>query len=201
MLFGKVGKRAFDMAGAMMPQIDPETQGAINSYAAMPMEKPRGLFGRIFGGDFAGKMGGLASGLAKAQAYMDGDWGAAQSIVDPRQAALAAQAQRQAQFDDWRTKYEYERANPKTTAQPHRWEANDGSLMELGPDGQARVVYKDPTPKLNWIRADNGDGTFSLVPVGPNGPITGSTAPAAPVGRLTPITGGTGVSVGGRFRP
>lgn len=37
---------------------------------------------------------------------------------------------------------------------PYRWQANDGSLMEVGPDGNPRVVYRDtPAPK-----AGAGDG-------------------------------------------
>ncbi len=33
---------------------------------------------------------------------------------------------------------------------PYRWESNDGSLMEMGPQGPV-VVYKDPTPKEKWV--------------------------------------------------
>lgn len=59
---------------------------------------------------------------------------------------------------------------PKQGA-PHYWETNDGSLAVVGPDGRPQVLYQDPTPKINWIQADNGDGTKSLIPVGPNGPL------------------------------
>lgn len=59
---------------------------------------------------------------------------------------------------------------PKQGA-PHYWETNDGSLAVVGPNGKPQVLYQDPTPKINWIQADNGDGTKSLIPVGPNGPL------------------------------
>ena len=37
---------------------------------------------------------------------------------------------------------------PPAEEKPYRWTANDGSLMELGPDGQPRRVYQDdPKPK------------------------------------------------------
>lgn len=140
-IFGpKVRNRAMDMAGAMMPQIDPETQGAINSYAAMPMEKPRGLFGRIFGGDFAGKMGGLASGLAKAQAYMDGDWGAAESITDPRQAAMMAEAQRRAKFEDWRAQFDYQQAHKAPEDKTPGYIRDAMAFSQLTPEQQALVT-------------------------------------------------------------
>lgn len=64
----------------------------------------------------------------------------------------------------------YKASMPKQGA-PHYWETNDGSLAVVGPDGRPQVLYQDPTPKINWIQADNGDGTKSLIPVGPNGPV------------------------------
>ncbi|WP_370309310.1 hypothetical protein [Sphingobium abikonense] len=80
------------------------------------------------------------------------------------------QMQRQQGMQDWLAKQQWERENPAPRA-PHYWEMNDGSLGVVGPDGKPQVLFKDPTPKINWIRADNGDGTQSLIPVGPNGPI------------------------------
>lgn len=65
---------------------------------------------------------------------------------------------------------QFELRNRKPNA-PHYWEMNDGSLGVVGPDGQPKVLFKDPTPKINWITADNGDGTKSVIPVGPNGPL------------------------------
>lgn len=48
---------------------------------------------------------------------------------------------------------------------PYRWETNDGSLAELGPDGQPRIVYKDPTPKVDYVQAkDPVTGAITLVP-------------------------------------
>lgn len=74
---------------------------------------------------------------------------------------------------------------PKAAA-PHYWETNDGSLGFVGPDGTPQILYKDPTPKLNWIQADNGDGTKQLIPVGPNGPIMGGGGPASGAGGFAP---------------
>lgn len=102
---------------------------------------------------------------------------------------------------DWQARQEWEVANKPVT--PYRWESNDGSLMELGADGQPRVAYKDPTPKINWVRADNGDGTFTMVPMGPNGPINlngQGGAPAAPKGKLTPYNGGQTATPSGTFQ-
>lgn len=63
---------------------------------------------------------------------------------------------------------------PDRPQQPYRWRANSGDLMEVGPDGQPRTVYDDPTDRIQWVRADNGDGTFTMVPYGPNGPVRGA---------------------------
>lgn len=57
-------------------------------------------------------------------------------------------------------------------AAPHYWETNDGSLGMVGADGKPMVLYKDPTPKITWMTADNGDGTKTLVPMGPAGPLS-----------------------------
>lgn len=82
----------------------------------------------------------------------------------------------------------------------HIWESNDGSLMQIGPDGMPQIVYKDPTPKINWIAADDGQGGKQLVPVGPNGPLGGAGFQTGrkPVGKLTPI-GGPTLGASGNF--
>lgn len=79
------------------------------------------------------------------------------------------QRRRQDGFEDWKAKEAWERQNP-APRQPYRWESNDGSLMEIGADGQPRAVYKDPTPKLSWIQVDTPQGKM-IVPVGPQGPM------------------------------
>lgn len=114
------------------------------------------------------------------------------------------QRRRGDELQDYGLKQEIE-AKYRPALSPYRWESNDGSLLELGPDGQPKVVYKDPTPKINWVRADNGDGTFTMVPMGPNGAINlggqggPSGAPAAPKGKLKPY-GGQTATPSGNFR-
>lgn len=86
---------------------------------------------------------------------------------------------------------------------PYRWESNNGSLMEIGPDGQPRVVYNDPTPKISWVRADNGDGTVTMVPMGPGGPVNSAPAqgnPTSPLGKLKPLGGPSQSATGGFLR-
>lgn len=120
------------------------------------------------------------------------------------QERAQAEAQRQQQFEDWRQRFDYERANTPVKNDAYRWRNNAGDLMEVGPDGQPRVVYDDPTDKLDWIKADNGDGTFTMVPVGPSGPV-GQSGPAnqapppKPVGKLRPL-GDAGSNASGGFQ-
>jgi hypothetical protein len=77
---------------------------------------------------------------------------------------------------------------------PHYFETNNGSQGVIGPDGVPKIIYDDPTPKINWITSENPDGTKTLVPMGPDGPLqkggdSSLSVPRAPVGKLTPIGG------------
>ena len=51
-------------------------------------------------------------------------------------------------------------------AQPYRWRSNSGDLMEIGPDGQTRTAYDDPTERSRWERIeDPSTGEIRLVQV------------------------------------
>lgn len=89
---------------------------------------------------------------------------------------------------DWREKFEFQQAN-KAPPAPHYWESNDGSLGVVGPDGKPQILYKDPTPKIDWIQAkDPATGQITLYPMqqGGGGPDLGvpgaNGAPTPPVG-------------------
>jgi hypothetical protein len=97
------------------------------------------------------------------------------------QAALEKRkADREDKQWEWENKPQEERA-------PYRWESNDGSLMEVGPDGQPRVVYKDPTAKVVFQPDGLGGGkwitqptTQNLVPIGGTLPPKGGPVQQAP---------------------
>lgn len=122
-------------------------------------------------------------------------------------ATLASEKQRQQQMQQeeaqWtrrrgaeREDKQWEWANkPKDADKPYRFQDNAGNLIELGPDGQPKTVFTDPTPKINYQRVNNPDGTFTMAPI----PMGGApaSAPAAPVGKLTPLGGGASNGVGG----
>lgn len=143
-------------------------------------------------------LGGL-DGIADTLIGVD-DPGYLQSVQQGKRADDLYARRQQDDQDQWMSRELWKRANPEAT-NPYRWEANDGSLMEMGPDGKPRIAYQDPTPKLNWITADNGDGTKTIVPVGPNGPMTGQ--PSRPtVGAVIadPRKGGPTSQASGGFR-
>lgn len=117
-----------------------------------------------------------AADSAVVDAIMAGDQGAISAGIGSNNPAVARAAQ-----------MVWKQQNPDPVA-PHYWETNNGSLGVIGPDGSPRIAYEDPTPKINWIQADNADGTKSLIPVGPNGPI-GQT------GGGDPASGGMGASI------
>lgn len=125
----------------------------------MPVQKKGGFFGHDgFGRYLAGAIGdGLAMNAGMQPAF-------ANSIENQRIMQMYKQRQ-----DDELAQYERKQQIEAQYPKPYRWESNNGSLMELGPDGQARELYKDPTPKVNWVRADNGDGTFTMVPMTQSG--------------------------------
>lgn len=120
-------------------------------------------------------------GVGRAIAGNVGDFLLQYSGMDPiyapamqqRQAMVYDQQQRErSRLADWQDKIafaKWERDNPRPT-QPHRWERNDGSLMEIGPDGSPRVAYEDPTPKMMFLPDGAGGGRWVAQP--------GITAPA-----------------------
>lgn len=169
--------------------------GGINDPAATPKKgfdwrKALGVLGdslSIAGGGQAQYVPGLIENRQRQQA-----------------AAYAAQqqeAQRQSALADWVWKQQYE-ANHRPPPAPHYWETNDGSLGMVGPDGKPQIVYEDKTPKIQWITFDNGDGTKSVIPYGPNGPLGQSpgSMPQRPKGKLTPYNGGPTPTASGGFR-
>lgn len=104
-----------------------------------------------------------------------------------------AQQQRQAEWDDWVKKQEYEAAHPRPvnndTINDFNW------FKTLSP--QDRALYGQMKPQ--YITADNGDGTKTIIPVTP-GMFGGQPSiPTAPVGKLKPL-GGTAGNSGGGFR-
>jgi len=112
--------------------------------------------------------------------------------------------QEPSKFDEWRQQYDYELAHPKaSTAPPYRWEANDGSLMELGPDGQPSVRYSDPTPKMNFIPDGMGGGQWIAVPKRAPGALAQGAAPQGVLGAELPpgwqIEGGASGNARGGF--
>jgi hypothetical protein len=82
---------------------------------------------------------------------------------------------------------EYSRLHP-APQEPHFFEANNGDQGAIDPaTGQVKIMYHDPTPKVNWVTADNGDGTKQLIPVVNGVPVTGGGMPgAAPPATLPP---------------
>ena len=136
----------------------------------MPMPTPQAPEPQKMG---TGRMIAGAVGDALAQwAGMQPTFGPAmRQHQEMLRRAQQQQQQRMADRDDYVWKLQQKAQFPDPVS-PHYWETNDGSLGMVGPDGKPTILYKDPTPKINWIKADNGDGTFDLVPVGPDGPIS-----------------------------
>lgn len=127
----------------------------------IPEQKKPGLFGK--GGAFWDFLGYAGDSITGKPMYTN--------HVQQRRQGEQQERQYQRQRQDKREDQEWEWKN--RPREPHRWEANDGSLMEMDPaTGQPRVVYQDPTPKINWMQVQTPRG-LEIIPVGPNGPLTG----------------------------
>lgn len=132
-------------------------------------------------------------GVGRAIAGTIGDFLLQQSGMDPiympnvlqqrdaAERARMAQQQRMQKREDM----QWEWQNKPKDSNPYRWESNDGSLMEIGPDGQPRQVYKDPTPKVTYMNVDNADGTKTVYPV-VNGQIVTGGGQRPQVGAIIP---------------
>jgi len=180
----------YDQMAAMQGQsgFAPMNQGFTPPSIAAPQKKP-GFFSKNGGWrDLAGAFGDAFS--PNGPAYFPQKQRQSELMQRQQMQEQQRMQEREDKQWEWANKPQEERA-------PYRWEANDGSLMEVGPDGQPRQVYKDPTPKVNYQRVDNGDGTFTMVPI-VNGQIMTQgiqqpgQAPSAPVGKLRPIGGQPG---------
>lgn len=94
------------------------------------------------------------------------------------------QQRRQDEMSDWQSKYDYEAVHPKpSTAGPHYWESNDGSLHAIGQDGKPTEVFHDPTPKQNFIPDGLGGGRWETVP-GTGGPMASPAAGPPAIGTV-----------------
>lgn len=159
-----------DYAPVQAPPADPKSGGFFGEGGA-----GRAIAGYV--GDYLAQLGGARPIYAP--------------IAQQRQLIQQQQVKRQNDWEDWVRQAQWERDHPKPTA-PHYWETNNGSLGTIGADGKPRIVYEDPTPKVDWIRADNGDGTFTMTPVqqGVGQPATSPSPskPAAPTPKPSGMT-------------
>ncbi len=126
-------------------------------------------------------------------------WSGGKAIFTPALAAArerheqtqAELMRRAGEFAMFKSKYDYERENPKPSqAQPYRFESNDGDVYEIGPEGQPRRLFDDPAPRLQWIPDGMGGGSWAAPPGMSGAPATTAPPPTSPIGKLTPITGG-----------
>lgn len=206
-MLGRKGKSIFAQQQQQMPA------GGVDYAAMQPglgQQQPQGVDWKNLAGQFVGNLSdsiATSSGGAPVFRQMMAQRAQAEQQAQQMRAQADAKAQERSYGrEDWLFKQKYQAENP-TPGKPHYWETNNGSLARVGPDGQPEVVYEDPTPKINWIRADNGDGTQSLIPVGPQGPI----GPQGGGGNILPSftdddwnkgqpMGGAGSNASGGFR-
>lgn len=130
------------------PGADPAQAGPAKPSFGAPggLGEKLGMAGSILLNNYAGGAG---------QPYMQ--------MIQQQRAQAAAERQYQTRRADtqadWLAQQQWELEHPKATT-PHYWETNDGSLGAIDPaTGRPQILYKDPTPKIQWIR--NPDGTVT----------------------------------------
>lgn len=101
---------------------------------------------------------------------------------EQRQLQLRQQLQaedRAYEESQWQRRADYERANPA----PRFFEDNAGNQWQLGPDGQPRLMFRDPTPRYQFVPGlnENGDTVLNRVEIPNNVPMNG-TPQAGPQG-------------------
>lgn len=188
---GPLGLALRNVLGGAMATQQPSPQPAMPT----PYKPSRGqLIAGILGDALEGAMGrpgtfAAQMGQVRQQEREQAQWG----------------MRRTADLEDYAKKQEIDQRYQ--TTKPYRWEANDGSLMELGADGAARQLYKDPTPKAGldpdvFITLPNGQvyaGPKSGLAGAMMGGVPAVTPPLKPKGKLTPINGGPTPQASGTF--
>lgn len=196
-LFGSPGTTAFAEMVQGVGTPDPMTNQPVDLMQAPEMKPAKPGFN---------DPGGWGEKLAMIGSVLAGDGGnspaLAPYILRRQQELLAQRQQQEREYDwqDWQRKQEWEAAH-RPPAAPHYWETNDGSLAMVGPDGQPKVLYKDPTPKTEYQTVRNPDGTITVYPMPQVGGA--NTAPKVIGSQLPPgwtVEGGSGGNVGGGFR-
>lgn len=193
-LFGSPGTTAFAEMVQGVGEPRAMTTQPVDVMQAPPVEKKPGFFGN--GGVGWQIMGSIGDALREANG-LEASYGP--SMMLQRQQQLAAQRQQQEreyEWQDWQRKQEWERANPKPV---NNDTINDFNWFK-SLSAEDRALYGQMKPQ--YITADNGDGTKTILPVTPGmfGGQQPSMTPTAPVGKLRPIGGGSGGNVGGGFR-
>jgi len=112
--------------------------------------------------------------------------------MQAQQKTLLDQAQRDAEHNEWISRQQWERQNPMpSTAQPYRWESNDGDVYQLDPNNQPQRVFDDPTPRMQFIPDGLGGGQWLPVPGAASQQASPDSTPGEEDGyRYTPGPGG-----------
>lgn len=199
--FTGMANRGSTAAGEMMQGV-----GAPRPISTQPVDvmqgpelKPKG--GGFFGSDGIGTtiLGSIGDYLMQVNGLQP-TFAPSQMLQRQQQfAAQRAEQQRAQEWEDWQRKQEWE-ATHRAPSAPHYWETNDGSLAMIGPDGQPKVLYKDPTPKTEYQTVRNPDGTITVYPM----PQVGAPSSPKVIGSQLPpgwtVEGGPGGNAGGGFR-
>jgi len=160
------------MFGALASK-KPFDTGNVGGYSGLqqPLPAPPEQSGGFFG------QGGVGRGIAGNIGDFLLQYAGAQPIYAPqmqRQQAMkqqqqAGEANRLEEERQWIAREQYKRANTP----PETFESNSGDRYTIGADGTPRLIFKDPTPKTEWINVKNPDGTMTIMPK----PVGGGNAP------------------------
>lgn len=173
-LFGAKAPQANAYAQGLLQTMPPETQNAVNQYAAMPAQPPKRKF------DWLGAVGALGDSLA-----MYGGLPPAYAQAQQRkQAELAKIAEEQRQRSMARDQFMFEQDYKRNNPMPVNNDTVNDFNWYKGLSPEDRAIYAQMHPQ--YITTQNPDGTRTISPM-PS--MVAPQAPSAPVGKLTPIGG------------
>lgn len=165
---------------------------------AMPSMPPQ-QSGKFFGAGGFGPMllGAIGDALAQQNGVQPLYAPNMMALRQQRMAADAAEAKRQADMQDWQTKYDYEANHPKQTEDVFTRALAAAGIMPGTPEYTA-MAHKRAEMLTNPVQIVS-DGMGGYVAARPYQQPT--DIPTAPVGDLMPYNGGPTPAASGNFRP
>ena len=178
--------------GPRMPDALAAPQLQTMAMPQMPSQMPQGApqMGDGIRPTGARRIAGLLSSFASGALGQPDRYGNMIAQRQQEQRQLQLQQQQQAEqraYDEsqWRARTDYQRQN----AAPSQFDDNAGNRWQVGPDGNATLLFRDPNPRYTYMQMDDGSGNIVNRAVETPNAVPMTARPGMSYGQL--IGGGT----------